>query len=303
VPGEHIEVEDLLYGLLLVSGNDAAETLAESAAGSRTAFVAQMNAAAERLGLDHTSYANPVGLDEAGNYSTATDLTTLAIKLRQDPVFRRIFDTASTTIESGAHPRALTNRNDLVATVPFVNGVKTGYTIDAGNVLVGSGEQKGVELVSAVLGAPSEPDRDAATLSLLDYGFSLYHQRTPVKRADQLASVAIQDRDARVGVAASRSVRLTVRKGQDVETRVQTPPVVKGPVSAGERLGSVTLVVDGDARATVPLVATESAAAASLTERFDADVPGPRIFAWLVAAGLVALVIGAALMLRARRHQ
>jgi serine-type D-Ala-D-Ala carboxypeptidase (penicillin-binding protein 5/6) len=300
VPGERIEVGDLLYGLLLVSGNDAAETLAETAAGSRAAFVAQMNAAAQRLGLDHTSYANPVGLDEVGNYSSASDLATLAIELRKDPVFRRIFNTASTTIESGAHPRALTNRNTLVQTVPFVNGVKTGYTIDAGNVLVGSGKQKGAELVSAVLGAPTEPDRDSATLSLLDYGFSLYHQRTPLKDGERVASVAIQDRDRDVGLAAARPVRLTVRRGEDVETRIQAPAVVKGPVSAGERLGRATVVVDGEATATVPLVATESAAAASLPERFDADVPGPRIVAWLVAIAAVVLVIAAVVALRRR---
>ena len=187
-PASQIEVRDLLYGLLLVSGNDAAETLAVASAGSREEFVEQMNATARASASSDTSYANPVGLDEAGNYSSATDLTTLAIKLRRDSLFRQIFDTATTTIQSGAHPRSLTNRNVLVQTVPYVNGVKTGYTIEAGNVLVGSGEQKGVELVSAVLGAPSESERDSATLALLDYGFSLYHQRTPVKKGEQLAT-------------------------------------------------------------------------------------------------------------------
>jgi D-alanyl-D-alanine carboxypeptidase (penicillin-binding protein 5/6) len=300
VAGERIEVRDLLYGLLLVSGNDAAETLAEAAAGSREAFVEQMNAAARRLGLDHTSYANPVGLDETGNYSSASDLVALAIQLRKDPVFRRIFDTAATTIESGAHPRALTNRNTLVQTVPFVNGVKTGYTIDAGNVLVASGEQKGVELVSAVLGAPTEPDRDSASLSLLDYGFSLYHQRTPLKQGERVASVAIQDRDLDVSLAPAKPVRVTVRHGEDVETRIQAPTVIKGPVSAGERLGMATVVVGGKSAATVPLVATESAAAASLPERVDAEIPGPRIIVWFVAIGAVALAIAVLVALRRR---
>ena len=299
-PGERIKVRDLLYGLLMVSGNDAAETLAEAAGGSREAFVKEMNAAARRLDLKHTSYANPIGLDEVGNYSSANDLTTLAIKLRRDKLFRKIFDTASTTIESGAHPRSLTNRNVLVQTVPYVNGVKTGYTLDAGNVLVGSANQKGVELVSAVIGAPSESERDAATMALFDYGFSLYHQRTPVKKGERLASLAIQDRDVRVPLAAGHEVRLTVRKGQDVETKVAAAPVAKGPVSAGERFGTVTLMVDGETKAKVPLVATESATAASLPERFDADVPGPRVVAWGVAAGAILLVIGGFVALRRR---
>jgi D-alanyl-D-alanine carboxypeptidase (penicillin-binding protein 5/6) len=301
--GERIEVRDLLYGLLLVSGNDAAEALAQAAAGSEDAFVAEMNATARRLGLDHTSYANPIGLDEPGNYSSAADLATLAIELRKDRLFRRIFDTPSTVLESGAEPRSISNRNVLVQTVPFVNGVKTGYTIDAGNVLVGSGEQKGVELVTAVLGAPTEPDRDSATLALLDYGFSLYHRRSPVKRGERVAAVAIRDGDREVGLAASEPVRITVRRGDDVETSVQAPSVIDGPVGAGERLGSIAVLVDGESRASVPLVAMESAGAASVAERFDAQVPGPRAFAWAVAIGAVALVATGAVAWRARRRR
>jgi D-alanyl-D-alanine carboxypeptidase (penicillin-binding protein 5/6) len=86
--GEQIKVRDLLYGLLLVSGNDAAETLAQSAGGSEDAFVREMNRDAGKLGLSHTSYANPIGLDEPGNYSSASDLASLAIELRKDALFR-----------------------------------------------------------------------------------------------------------------------------------------------------------------------------------------------------------------------
>lgn len=298
--GESIKVRDLLYGLLLVSGNDAAETLAEAAAGSREAFVERMNSTAARLGLKHTSYANPIGLDEAGNYSSASDLATLAIKLRDDSLFRRIFDTATTTIQSGAHPRTLTNRNSLVLTVPYVNGVKTGYTIDAGNVLVGSGEQKGVDLVSAVLGAPSESERDAATLALLDYGFTLYHRRSPIKADERVAAVAIRDRDHEVPLAAAKPLRLTVRRGQEVDTRVNAPAAVAGPVSKGDRIGTATVLVDGEPRGSVALVATESAEAASLTERFDASVPGPPVVAWIVGIGAVALLIAGVAAWRTR---
>jgi serine-type D-Ala-D-Ala carboxypeptidase (penicillin-binding protein 5/6) len=301
-PGERIKVEDLLYGLLLVSGNDAAEALAQASAGSEDAFVKRMNRAASELGLEDTSYANPIGLDEAGNYSSAEDLATLAIELRRDEVFRKIFDTATTTIQSGDHPRTLTNRNALVQTVPFVNGVKTGYTIDAGNVLVASGEQKGVELVSAVLNAPTESDRDAATMSLLDYGFSLYHRRSPVRADEPLASVAIADREVDVDLAAADDVRVTVRKGQEVDTRIVAPAEVDGPVRHGERLGSVAVTVDGERAGRAPLVATSSAAAASLAERYDAAVPGPRALAWLLAIAVVAAILIGAIALWDRRR-
>lgn len=291
--GERIEVRDLLYGLLMVSGNDAAETLAQAAGGTEEKFVAQMNQAARKLGLDDTSYANPIGLDEAGNYSSAEDLATLAIRLRRDRLFRRIFDTAETETSSGAHPRDLVNRNVLVRTVPYINGVKTGYTLDAGNVLVGSGKRESVELVSAVLGAPTESDRDAATMSLLDYGFSLYHRRTPVREGEPLRSVGIRDRDVDVPLAPTRDVRLTVRRGQHVETAVRAPAEVDGPVARGQRLGAVSVSIDGDVVARAPLGATRPAAAASLLERYDAAVPGPRAVAWgLAIAALTLAFVG-----------
>lgn len=291
--GERIKVRDLLYGLLLVSGNDAAEALAQAAAGSEDAFVEEMNQAAGQLGLEHTSYSNPIGLDEAGNYSTAADLASLAIVLRKDALFREIFDTASTTTQSGDHPRSLLNRNVLVRTVPYVNGVKTGYTLDAGNVLVASGKQGGVELVSAVLGAPTESERDAASLQLLDYGFSLYHRKAPVRARREVAEVAIADRDVEVGLSPTEDIRITVRKGQDVQTRVRAPDEVDGPVSKGDRLGEVIVTVDGEAVGRTPLVATASASAASLVERYDAAVPGPRAVAWgLAIAALALLLVG-----------
>ena len=288
-PGERIEVRDLLAGLLLVSGNDAANALAVAAAGSEGDFVAEMNDSADALGLEHTSYANPIGLDEAGNYSSAADLAALTRELREDELFRRIFDTASTTTQSGARPRDLVNRNDLVHSVPWVNGVKTGYTIDAGNVLVGSGEREGVDLVSVVLGAPTESERDAATLALLEYGFSLYHRRNPVREGRPVAEVGIADRDVAVRLAPTENVRITVRKGQNVETRVRAPREVEGPVSEGERLGEVIVVVDGQAVGRSPLAAAASASAASLVERYDAAVPGPRLVAWGIAVAALAL--------------
>ena len=300
--GERIEVRDLLYGLLMVSGNDAAETLAQAAGGTEAKFVAQMNEAARKLGLDDTSYANPIGLDEQGNYSSAEDLATLAIRLRRDKLFRQIFNTAETEIQSGAHPRDLVNRNVLVRTVPDVNGVKTGYTLDAGNVLVGSAKRDGVELVSAVLGAPTESDRDAATMSLLDYGFSLYHRRTPVHEGEALRAVAIHDRDLRVPLAATRDLRLTVRHGQDVETAVRAPGEVDGPVARGQRLGRVSVSVDGDVVARSPLAATRAAAAASLLDRYDAAIPGPRAVAWGLAIVALTLAFVGAIAVWDRRR-
>ena len=165
-------VEDLLEALLLESANDAAVALAENISGSREAFVEEMNDRAAELGLDHTSYANPIGLDEAGNYSTARDLATLA----RDAASRTRASRASWTCRwprssPASRPRVVANRNDLVAEYPWVSGVKTGYTLSAGNVLVGSAERgRGARVVSVVLGEPTEAARDADTLTLLRWG-------------------------------------------------------------------------------------------------------------------------------------
>jgi serine-type D-Ala-D-Ala carboxypeptidase (penicillin-binding protein 5/6) len=292
--GEQITVRDLLYGLLLVSGNDAAEALAQAAAGSEDAFVAAMNRAAQRLDLDDTSYANPIGLDEAGNFSSARDLARLAVVLRDDPLFRRIFDTREEVLESGARRRTVVNLNNLVRTVPYVNGIKTGHTFGAGYVLVASARRDGVELVSTVLGAPSELERDADTRALLDYGFSLYDRRTPVRRGKRMAAPSLRYQDARLALAPTRQVRLTVREGQRLRTRVRAPREVEGPIERGERLGRVIVRLDGDRIATVPLAAVRSAPAASWVQRYDAAIPGSRAVAWGVAAAALALVAGLA---------
>jgi serine-type D-Ala-D-Ala carboxypeptidase (penicillin-binding protein 5/6) len=166
VPGERMSVADLLRALLLESANDAAVTLARGAGGSVPEFVALMNARAQKLGLKHTHYANPVGLDEPGNYSSARDLAALARVVLRKGFLAETVDTPKARLLSGAHPRLLDNRNDLVARLPWIDGVKTGHTSDAGYVLVGAGIRKGAQLVSVVLDTPSESARDADTLAL-----------------------------------------------------------------------------------------------------------------------------------------
>ena len=237
VEGERITARDLLYGLLLASGNDAAEALAIASQGSVGAFVAKMNKTARRLGLDDTHYANPIGLDDPGNYSSARDLVTLAAKLAEDRAFRKIFDSPSATLTSGAETRTIQNRNNLVQTTPFVDGVKTGYTLDAGNVLVSSATRDGIQLFAAVLGEPTESGRDADSLALLEYGFSLYREKQVVKRRQRFATASVVDQDLTLPIVAAEPVELVLRRGQDVSMKVTAPRQVEGPVAANERIG------------------------------------------------------------------
>jgi serine-type D-Ala-D-Ala carboxypeptidase (penicillin-binding protein 5/6) len=294
-PGERMRVRDLLYGLLLPSASDAAETLAVGVAGSVPAFVTQMNHAAQQLGLTDTSYANPIGLDDPDNYSSAHDLVTLASILLRNPLFARIVNTPSATLTSGDHPRTVTSRDTLLGAVPWINGVKTGHTLGAGYVLVGSGTQDSTTLISAVLGTPSEATRDGDTLKLLQYGFSLYHAVQPVRQREELADPKLDYRSDHLSLVAQRALPINVRQGERVATHVSAPDEISGAVDQGQVLGRVTVSVDGRIAAASPLVAARSVGAATTLDKVISVAQNP-----FVLLGLVAIVILVGLLLTRR---
>ena len=288
-PGERMRVRDLLYGLLLPSASDAAETLAVGVAGSVPAFVARMNRAARRLGLTDTSYANPIGLDDPDNHSSARDLVTLASILRHNPLFARIVNTPSATLHSGDHPRTVTTRDTLLNSVPWINGVKTGHTLGAGYVLVGSGTQGSTTLISAVLGTPDEATRDGDTLRLLQYGFSLYHPVQPVHQGEELAAPKLDYRSDHLSLVARRALPITVRQGQRVSTHVTAPDQVRGAVRRGQVLGRVTVSVDGGVADASPLVAARAVGAATTLDKATSAAENPFV---LLGLGAIVILVG-----------
>jgi D-alanyl-D-alanine carboxypeptidase (penicillin-binding protein 5/6) len=266
--GERLTVADLLRAMLVASANDAAVTLAVDIAGSRRAFVALMNARARQLGLHHTHFANPVGLDQRANYSSAADLVKLALVLRERPFFRQTTDLERVTIHSGAHPRTLQNRNTLVRSGGFVNGVKTGHTQQAGYVLVGSATRHGVTLLSAVLGDSSEATRDSDTLALLRYGLRQYRTVVPVTRGRIYAQARLRYRSGHVALLAGADVRRTVRRGETVTSRVSgTPSELDGPLAAGARVGTIEVLQRGRVVARAPLVTSRRLHPATFLQR------------------------------------
>ena len=295
--GERIRVRDLLYGLLLPSASDAAITLADAVSGSVPAFVREMNRTARKLGLDDTSYANPIGLDDPDNYSSAHDLVTLASILLRNRLFARIVNTPAATLSSGDHPRTVTSRNTLLGQEPWVNGVKTGHTLGAGYVLVGSGTRGSTTLISAVLGTPSEYVRDQSTLELLDYGFSLYHPVQKVTRGEEIASPGLDYRGDHLPLLAARPLTVTVRQGQRVSTRVTAPDEVSGDVRKGQRLGSVTVTVDGERAAASPLVAAHAVGAATALDKVQSAVLNPFV---LIGVAAIVILVGLLLIMRGR---
>jgi serine-type D-Ala-D-Ala carboxypeptidase (penicillin-binding protein 5/6) len=298
-PGERMTVHDLLEALLLESANDAAVTLAEGISGSREAFVKDMNERASELGLEHTSYANPIGLDAPGNYSSANDLARLTRVLLRRRRFARIVDMPEAELASGTRPRVVENRNDLVAAYPWVDGVKTGYTLNAGNVLVGAAARgPRARVVSVVLGEPTEAARDADTLTLLRWGLGRFSRVRVLDRRRTLARSDIEYRDEKARLVPRRAVVLTVRDGQRLRRRVNAPDELEGPLEAGERVGSVTVLVDGKAVRRVALVtATDVPRAGTL--RVVLSELGVPLTLLIVLAILVAAVL-ALLRLRIR---
>lgn len=296
--GQRVSVRDLLYGLILRSGNDAAYDLARAAAGSERAFVRQMNLRAAALGLSDTHYANPIGLDQRGNYSSARDLTTLARRLLRIPLFAKIAAARSAELNSLHPQRRIATINELLRMAPWVNGVKTGHTFDAGYVLVGSGRRKGVELISAAIGAPTDEDRYSDNLKLLDYGFSRYRRRVPVHAGQDLAEPSIRYAGGSLPLEAARTVAVGLRRGQRLAVSTGAPEEVEGPVRRGAVLGRATVFVDGMQAAVVALRASRSLPAASLFDRVRSFVDDHKI---LLGAIAFVILIGGVFLRRRRR--
>jgi D-alanyl-D-alanine carboxypeptidase (penicillin-binding protein 5/6) len=265
--GQRISVHDLLYGLLLRSGNDSAYDLALVAAGSESRFVGEMNRRAAALGLADTHYANPIGLDQRGNFSSARDLATLTQRLQRIPVFARIVDSRTAVLRSLRPPRRIENSNDLLRMEPWATGVKTGHTFDAAYVLVASGERKGVKLISVAIGAPSEEARYRANLELLEYGFAQYRRRRPIRAGEDLADPEIRYSGGELPLRAARGVAIGLRRGQRLGVEVRAPAEVEGPIRRGAKLGTAAVFIDGHRAAAVPLQAGRAIGEASTFDR------------------------------------
>jgi serine-type D-Ala-D-Ala carboxypeptidase (penicillin-binding protein 5/6) len=300
--GERMTVHDLLEALLLESANDAAAAIAENISGSRAAFVEEMNARARELDLDETSYANPIGLDDPSNYSSARDLAKLTRVLLERPRFARIVDMPVAELDSGAMPRLIDNRNSLVASTPWVTGVKTGHTMGAGHVLVGSAEGRGgAEVISVVLGEPSETARDADTLELLTWGLKQFRPVQVLDPDRALARADIRYFDEKARLVPRHGAVVTIRKGEHVRRRVRSREELEGPLPAGARAGLVTVLVEGQPARRVALVTAAEVPEAGTLKVLTSALGVPLTFALGLAILLAAPI--ALVLLRGRRRQ
>ena len=266
-PKVPVSVEDLLKGLVVQSGNDAAIAIAEAAAGSEEAFVALMNAQAARLGLAGTKFANASGAPVAGHYSTARDLAVLALALIRDfpaqyPRYAQKEFTYNRIKQA--------NRNRLLWTDPTVDGMKTGFTEAAGYCLVASARRGERRLVSVVLGAQSEALRATESQKLLNFGFQAYETRRFYAKGQSVAEAEVfKGTRSTVKLGFDRDLWLTLPRDrfEGVKATLATRRPFVAPLAAGEKAGIMKLTRDGATVAEIPVVALEEVPVAGFLSR------------------------------------
>ena len=253
-PGDTLRLEELLYGLMLVSGNDAALAVAHCVSGETEDFVALMNETAQKLGMTHTHFANSNGLDAEGHYSSARDMAVLTAYALENQDFRRIVSTASVTIGD----RYLANHNKLLRLYGGCIGVKTGFTKAAGRTLVSAAARDGMTLVCATL---NDGDDWNDHMALLDYGFANYRMETAVPVGRVLASVLVQGGTAvSVPLAASEDLSYPLTGEETLKVVARVPLSVPAPVVPGQVVGEVCAYLEDQEVARVDLVAAAPSA-------------------------------------------
>jgi D-alanyl-D-alanine carboxypeptidase (penicillin-binding protein 5/6) len=263
--GERISIRDLVEAALIQSANDAADALAD-AFGSRSSFVAAMNARAKRLGLRETTFVRPDGLDAEGHLSSAWDVTRLARVAMHVPFVRATVRQRTALIAGG---RRLYTWNDLLGSFPGLIGVKTGHTGAAGWCEVAAAEEPGTTIYATILGSPSRAQRNSDLAALLQWGLDRYRVVRVIDPGRTYALAATPFGRAPLPLVASKAARHVVRVGRSVVERVVAPTAVALPVHTGTPLGSVRVYQGKRLLAVRPLVAARSISRPSASARFS----------------------------------
>lgn len=261
-PATPVSIDDLLHGLMIQSGNDAAVALAEAVAGDEATFVTLMNREAERMGLKATRFANPHGLPSPENYSTAQDLAQLAQRVIQDfPEYYKIDSVKSFTYNKITQP----NRNRLLWLDPSVDGMKTGHTEGAGYCMIASAKRKSGNgdrrLISVVLGTASDQVRTQESQKLLNWGFQNFDTVKLYSKGQSIASPEIwKGTQNTVKIGFNRDTLVTVPKGvaEKIKPVLERKDPLVAPLPENTRVGTMKMMLDGKVMMELPVVALEN---------------------------------------------
>ena len=267
--GESLSADEMLKAIAVASGNDASVAMAEYLAGSEEAFVERMNAKAAELGMKDTVFQNCTGLPADGHHTSAYDIALMSRELiLNHPDIRNYTTIWMDSLRDGAFQ--LSNTNKLIRFYPGATGLKTGSTDSALYCLSATAEKEGMELIAVILGAPSSADRFESAKALLNYGFASYALVTPAPSEPLIPIPVTLGTQGTVMpvIEGDRQLLLPKEEAGTVTTTVDLPDEIPAPVEAGQALGHLTILVNGQERGELPLVAGETVERLSLWQAY-----------------------------------
>jgi D-alanyl-D-alanine carboxypeptidase (penicillin-binding protein 5/6) len=268
---KQVPIEDLLQGVVIQSGNDASVALAEHVAGSEQTFATMMNEQAARLGMTNTHFENSMGLPTENHYSSARDLATLAQALiKEFPEYYR-WDSQKEFTYNGITQQ---NRNQLLWRDPSVDGIKTGFTDDAGYCMVASAKREDMRLISVVMGTASANARANESQSLINYGFRFFETHRLYEGGKALTEAKVRKGETsklQVGLAEDFYVTAPRKHFSELKAETQLDKAIVAPLNKGDAVGNLVVTLEGETVASKPLVAMDAIAQGGLFRRlYDA---------------------------------
>lgn len=264
--GDKASVKDLLYGLMLRSGNDAAVALAEHVGGSVKEFAELMNEKAIELGLTNTHFVTPHGLDDANHYTTALELAKLTDYAMDNETFAKIVGTKSTTIYINNQPRQINNTNELLGVLNGVVGVKTGFTNNAGRCLVTETKRNNMDIITIVLGADTKKDRTKDSVNLIEYTFSKYKmynleeqiikEFNKWKNINEKRILIIKGKTSnpKLALGAIEKATIPICDNDKIEYSINALTEVEAPVEQWNVMGTLTVKLNGEILENIDIV-------------------------------------------------
>ena len=267
-PNKPVTVDELLHGMIIVSGNDASIALAEGIASTEALFASMMNKEAQRLGMKNTHYMNATGLPDPQHYTTAADLAILASALIRDfpEDYKRLYSVKEYAYNNIKQP----NRNRLLWLDPNVDGMKTGHTESAGYCLISSAKRDSTRRISVLLGAPNDAARATESQKLLNYGFQFFDSTLVYKQGQNINQLRVwKGSDNQVASTVANDLYLTLPKGEYANVKAvisSTQPLV-APIKKGQVIGNVKFTLNGKMIDQRPLLAAKSVDTAGIFGR------------------------------------
>ena len=268
--GEKMSVNDLFKGVAVASGNDAVVALAEYIAGTENAFVTMMNKRAKELGLKDTNFKNPHGLDEANHYSSAYDMAIIAKELVKHEKVLEYTSIYEDYLRKGTDREIwLVNTNKLVRFYDNVDGLKTGYTVEAGYCLTATAKKNNMRIITVVMGEPDSKTRNSETTNMLDYAFAQYKTTTLLSTNDVIKKVKVNKaKEEYINIVPTTNINILSKKGEDISSITYTTDIdeIKAPIKKGTIVGYIN--VNDNSKQKIALTVDQDVSKASILDLF-----------------------------------